>query len=382
MRQELLDLIGFIKDYYTDKKNIPLHEPALGEDEKKIVLECIDSTFISAGGKYTDLLEEKIAKYTGVKHAIATSNGTSGLHIALLLAGVRPGTEVITQSLSFVATSNSIRYCGADPIFTDVDNVTLGMSVESLESFLHDHAFVENERCINSITKKVISACLPMHTFGHPCHIEKIKEICTHWKIELVEDAAEALGSFYKNEHLGTFGKLSVLSFNGNKIVTGGAGGAILTNDECLAKRAKHLTTTAKLSHAWEYNHDEIGYNYRLPNINAAILCSQLDKLEFFLQNKRKTAKVYAEWCASKQIDFVNEPEFASSNYWLNAIVLADQAERDEFLNYSNSQGVNCRPAWKLLHRLPMFEACLKTPLETAEMIEARLVNLPSSVKL
>jgi perosamine synthetase len=382
MRTELKQLTGFIQQHYQTTAFLPLHEPRFDQHEKDLVLDCIDSTFVSSVGKYVDQFEQKLASLTGAKYAIATVNGTSALHIALLLAGVERDTEVITQALSFIATCNAICYCGAEPVFVDVDKQTFGLSPQSLEAFLNQYAEIKNNRCYNKKTQKRIAACVPMHTFGHPCEIDTIQEICDQWYIPLVEDAAESLGSFYKNQHTGTFGKLAAISFNGNKIVTAGGGGAIITNDENLAKQAKHITTTAKVPHKWEFNHDQIGYNYRMPNLNAALLCAQLDKLEGFIENKRQTAASYKFWCEQNNITFITEPIHAKSNYWLNAILLADRTEQQAFLEYANAQGVMTRPVWTLLNQLPMFKHCQAMPQTNAQWLADRLVNIPSSVSL
>ena len=382
IRSELKNLVAFIQQTYQTNEFIPLHEPRFSEREKELLTDCIDSTFVSSVGKYVDQFEQKLAEYTGAKYAIATVNGTSALHIALLLAGVERDTEVITQALSFIATCNAISYCGAEPVFVDVDKQTLGLSPDSLQTFLTEYAEIRDGQCFNKRTNKRISACVPMHTFGHPCEIDKIKTICEQWCIPLVEDAAESLGSYYKKEHTGTFGLVGAISFNGNKIITAGGGGAILTNDKELAKKAKHITTTAKVPHKWEFNHDQIGYNYRMPNLNAALLCAQLEKLELFLVNKRETAESYQAWCKDHNIDFITEPLNTVSNYWLNAILLANKNEQQMFLEYANEQGVMTRPVWTLLNQLPMFEHCFAMPQTNAQWLAERLVNIPSSVRL
>jgi perosamine synthetase len=382
VRKELQNLVTFIKQTYQTNEFIPLHEPRFDSCEKQFVLDCIDSTFVSSVGKYVDQFEKQLADYVGANYAIATVNGTSALHVSLLLAGVDCDTEVITQALSFIATCNAISYCGANPVFVDVNKSTFGMSAESLTAFLNEHAKIEGDQCYNTLTKMRIAACVPMHTFGHPCEIDKIKAVCERWHIPLVEDAAESLGSFYKGQHTGTFGVASAISFNGNKIITAGGGGAIITNDEQLAKRAKHLTTTAKLAHKWAFEHDEIAYNYRMPNINAALLCAQLEKINMFVANKRETAGLYQEWCGQNDIVFVAEPELARSNYWLNTILLASYEEQQNFLEYSNSQGVMARPVWSLLNTLSMFKDCFFMPQNNAQWLADRLVNIPSSVRL
>lgn len=381
LKAELKSLVAFIKHIYKTDEFIPLHEPRFGEREKELVDKCIDSTFVSSVGKYVDQFEKQLADYVGANYAIATVNGTSALHASLLLAGVDRDTEVITQALSFIATCNAISYCGANPVFVDVNKSTFGMSVESLTAFLNEYAKVEGDQCYNTLTNKRIAACVPMHTFGHPCEIDEIKAVCDRWHIPLVEDAAESLGSFYKGQHTGTFGVASAISFNGNKIITAGGGGAIITNDEQLAKRAKHITTTAKLPHQWAFEHDEIAYNYRMPNINAALLCAQLEKMNTFVANKRETAELYQEWCGQNGIVFVVEPEFAKSNYWLNAILLTSYEEQQKFLAYSNSQSVMARPVWSLLNTLPMFKDCFAMPQDNAQWLADRLVNISSSVR-
>ena len=296
--------INFIRSIYGSEGVIPLHEPRFIGNEKKYLNDCIDSTFVSSTGKFVDEFEEKIAKYTGAKYAVATSNGTSALHIALLLANVAKNDEVITQPLTFVATCNAISYCGADPVFIDVDKDTMGLSPSALQTFLEKNTTVTGQQCVNNNTGKIIKACVPMHAFGHPCRIGDIKDICDKYKILLIEDAAESLGSFYKDKHTGTFGQMGVISFNGNKIITGGSGGCVITDNEILAKRAKHLTTTAKVPHKWEYIHDMIGYNYRMPNLNAALLVAQLENLESFLLNKRELAMMYKDFFSDEEMVF------------------------------------------------------------------------------
>jgi perosamine synthetase len=296
------------------------------------------------------------------------------------MSGVSREDEVITQPLTFIATCNAISYCGAKPIFIDVDKDTLGLSPTALKSFLEKNTIVKDQKCINKNTGNIIKACIPMHTFGHSCRISEISEICSKYNIILIEDAAESLGSFYKGQHTGTFGSLGTLSFNGNKIITAGGGGCIITNDIKLAKRAKHLTTTAKVSHKWEYIHDMVGYNYRMPNLNAALLIAQLENLEVFLKNKRKTALAYQDFFSEKDLYFVNEPENSKSNYWLNTIILKDQTQRDLFLEHTNSMGIGTRPAWTLMHKLAIFESCQSGSLNNAEWLGERIVNIPSGV--
>ena len=374
------DVINFIKEIYKSKDFIPLHEPKFCGNENKYVKECIDSSFVSSIGKYVDVFEEKIAKYTGAKFAVATSNGTSALHVSLLLANVNQNDEVITQSLTFVATCNAISYCGGHPIFIDVDKDTMGLSPAALKVFLKDNTTIKNKQCINNISGKVIKACVPMHTFGHPCKIDEIKQICDEHFIFVVEDAAESVGSKYKDKHTGTFGQLGVMSFNGNKIITSGGGGCIVTNDKILAKKAKHLTTTAKVPHKWDFNHDMVGYNYRMPNINAALLVAQLENLNYFLTNKRKLAKTYEEFFKTQEYTFFKEPKLSKSNYWLNTLLLKDKKQRDEFLKETNSSNVMTRPVWIMMHKLPMFENAQCGDLTNSEWLNDRVVNIPSSV--
>ena len=371
--------IDFIQDIYQNKDFIPLHEPRFIGNEKKYLNECIDSTYVSSVGKFVDEFEKKLAQYVGTKYVIATTNGTSALHIALLLANVTKNDEVITQPLNFVATCNVISYCGAAPVFIDVDKDTMGLSPKVLQRFLESNTTIKNQQCVNNTTGKIIKACVPMHTFGHPCRIDEIKDICDKYYISLVEDAAESIGSFYKDKHTGTYGQMGVISFNGNKIITGGGGGCIITDDEALAKKAKHLTTTAKVPHKWEYTHDMIGYNYRMPNINAALLTSQLENLKTFLSSKRSIAMAYKEFFKDKPYEFVEEPTNSQSNYWLNAIILQDKEERDLFLHETNSKGVTTRPIWTLMNKLNMFQEFQCGELSNAEWLEQRVANIPSS---
>ena len=374
------EIINFIRNLYNTKGFIPLHAPALKGNEEKYVLDAIRSTFVSYVGRYVNEFEKRISEYTGVNSAIATVNGTSALHIALLLSGVKNGDEVITQPLTFVATCNAIKYSGADPVFVDISLKTLGMSPESLKNFLDKYAEIRNGYSYNKETGKRIKACVPMHTFGHPLEIDKIVEICNEYNIDVIEDAAESLGSFYRNKHTGTFGKFGILSFNGNKIITTGGGGIILTNDKKIAQKAKHITTTAKVPHLYEYFHDEIGYNYRMPNINAALGVAQLEKIEDFVWIKREIAQEYKIFFDKKGIKFFTEPENCRSNYWLNAIILENKKQRDEFLKITNQNGIQTRPAWTLMYKLPMYKDCFKMDTPNAEYIEGRLVNIPSGV--
>lgn len=370
----------FIRDLYPDTEIIPLHEPLFIGNELKYLKECVESTFVSSVGPFVDRFERMIEEYTGAKKAVVCVSGTNALHIALLLSGVERDDEVITQPLTFIATANAITYCGASPVFIDVSKKTLGMDPDKLEDYLIKNTSVLKGYCINKISGKRIKACLPMHTFGHPVEIEAINDICIRFHMELIEDAAESLGSKYKNRHTGTFGKFGILSFNGNKTVTTGGGGMILTNDIKLGERAKHLTTQAKTHHPWEYIHDEIGYNYRMPNINAALGCAQLENIDFNLKKSREIADKYKKFFESINISFFSEPENCFSNYWLNAIFLKDRTERDAFLEYTNGHGIRTRPAWRLMNNLRMFQNCATGDLSNANDIENTLVNLPSSV--
>jgi aminotransferase in exopolysaccharide biosynthesis len=375
------NIIKFIRELYQTDDFIALHEPKFIGNEKKYVNDCIDTTFVSSVGKYVDQLEKMIAKFSGAKYAIATSNGTSALHIALKLVGVDEKSEVITQPLTFIATANAISYLGAKPIFVDVDKDTLGLSPKSLEEFLEQETFIDdNGNCINKTTKKIIKACVPMHTFGHPCKIDKIVEICNKYNIEVIEDSAESLGSFYKNKHTGIFGKIGIFSFNGNKTITTGGGGMIVTDDEELAKKAKHITTTAKIKHPYEYIHDEVGYNYRLTNLAAALGVAQMENLELFIKKQRELANIYKEFFDKKGIEFITESKNAKSNYWLNGIILNNRHERDKFLKETNKNGVMTRPIWRLMNKLDMFKDCQTTNLDNSLWLEDRVVNITSSV--
>ncbi len=377
------DIIQKIRELFQQPEGaIPLHAPYFGGNEKAYVLDTIDSTFVSSVGAYVNTFEELMQGLTGAKYAIATTNGTTALHLALIVAGVQPGDEVLTQPLTFVATANAIKHAGASPVFVDVDQDTMGLSPAALQTFLKAHAVVdESGVCINQTTGNKIAACLPMHTFGFPLRVDEIKTICDSYNIVLVEDAAESLGSWYKSRHTGTFGKLGTFSFNGNKTITCGGGGAIITNDETLAQKAKHLSTTAKQPHAWEFFHDEVAYNYRMPNLNAALACAQLEQLNKILENKRELAASYNDFFRDRDEQFVTEIEDAKANYWLNTIVLPDKGARDAFLKYSNGQQVMTRPIWRLMNELPMYKDCFKGPLPNAQWLEERVVNLPSSYR-
>ncbi|AOM76909.1 LegC family aminotransferase [Pedobacter steynii] len=375
-------IVDFVKKAYPNKDFVALHEPVFIGNERKYVLDAIDSTFVSSVGAYVNSFEERMAEITGAKYAIAIVNGTNALHMALLLAGVERDHEVLSQALTFIATANAISYIGAKLVFIDVDRDTMGMSPEALNRFLKTNAEKKSDGyTYNKVTGKRISACIPMHTFGLPCRIDEIAAICEDWNITLVEDAAESLGSYYKNKHTGTFGKLGVFSFNGNKTVTCGGGGAIITDDEALAKRAKHLTTQAKVPHKWDFVHDEIGYNYRMPNLNAALACAQLEQLALFVENKRELAGQYQVLAESLRFSFAQELKEAKANYWLVALVLDDLEERNAFLEYTNSRGVMTRPIWELMNRLPMFKDSQADDLENSLWLADRVVNIPSGFR-
>lgn len=376
---ENTEIIKFCRSIFESESFIPLHEPRFLGNEKKYLNQCIDSTFVSSVGEFVDTFEQKFAKKVGSKFAIATVNGTSALHISLLLAGVKINDEVITQPLSFVAPCNAIKYIGANPVFVDVDIDTLGLSPSSLEVFFENNCSIENNECINKKSRRKITACLPVHIFGHPCRIDEIRDICYKWKVELIEDAAESLGSLYKGKHTGTFGKLGTFSFNGNKIITSGGGGVIVTDDEELAKKARHLSTTAKKNHPYEYVHDEIGFNYRMPNLNAALLLAQLEQLDIFLESKKKLAYLYYDFFQNSNIEFILEPKYADSNYWLQAILFKDKVQRDLFLETTNNHGIMTRPIWKLINELEMFKDCQSHNIVNANFLESRVVNIPSS---
>lgn len=369
-----------MREQYRSNDFIPLHAPVFAGHEQDYVLETLKSTFVSSVGAFVDKFESDVARYTGSQAAVCTVNGTAALHMALKLAGVQPGELVITQPLTFVATCNAIAYCGAHPVFVDVERQTLGMSAVALEAWLEENAMVDSDRlCRSKQGNKLIRACVPMHTFGIPADLDGLLDVCSRWGIALVEDAAESLGSMYKGRHTGTFGLVGTLSFNGNKIITTGGGGMILTHSD-LGARAKHLTTTAKIPHPYEYVHDEIGYNYRLPNINAALGCAQLEQLEAFIVKKRELASRYADYFSTTAVEFIKEPSYCRANYWLNAVICPSREDRDILLSETNSKGVMTRPIWTLMSNLQLYKNCLKGPLDNAEWLESRVVNLPSSV--
>lgn len=374
--------ICFIKELYGNQEFTPLSVPKFIGNEKKYLDECIDTTFVSSVGKFVDRFENDMAAYTGAKKAVVCVSGTNALHMAMMLVGVERDDEVLTQALTFIATCNAISYIGAHPVFIDVDKTTMGLSPDALKNWLAKNAEIRNGQCYNKHTGHRVKACVPMHTFGHPVRIEDIANICAEYHIELVEDAAESIGSKYKGIHTGLFGKVGALSFNGNKTITTGGGGMLLFMDEELGALAKHLTTQAKVPHRWEFKHDHIGYNYRMPNINAALGCAQLEHLDEFIADKRATAAAYAEYFKNvDDIDFFMEPADSFSNYWLNVVILKDREAQQAFLQETNDNGVMTRPIWELMNRLPMFEKCEHDSLENTIWFADRVVNIPSSVR-
>ena len=372
----------FVHQLFGTEETVPLHAPLFIGNEKKYLNECIDTTFVSSVGKFVDRFEEEIAAYTGAQKAVVCVSGTNALHMAMMLVGVEREDEVLTQALTFIATCNAISYIGAHPVFIDVDMETLGLSPNAVKAWLEKNAELKNRICYNKRTGRRVKACVPMHTFGHPVKIDELVQICNEWHIELVEDAAESIGSLYKGKHTGTFGKVGAISFNGNKTITTGGGGMLLFQDEELGKFAKHLTTQAKVPHRWAFVHDHIGYNYRMPNINAALGCAQLENLERYVENKRETAQIYADFFKNvPDITFFTEPENCRSNYWLNVVMLKDKAAQQEFLEYTNDHGVMTRPVWELMNRLEMFKHCENDGLKNTEWLADRIVNIPSSVR-
>ena len=377
------NIISFIKDLYGNQEFIPLSVPKFIGNEKTYLNECIDTTFVSSVGKFVDHFENDMAEYTGAKKAVVCVSGTNALHMAMMLVGVERDDEVLTQALTFIATCNAISYIGVHPVFIDVDKSTMGLSPDALKEWLQKNSEIHKGQCYNKKTGRRIKACVPMHTFGHPVRIEEIADICSEYHIELVEDAAESIGSKYKGVHTGLFGKVGVLSFNGNKTITTGGGGMLLFMDEELGTIAKHLTTQAKMPHRWEFRHDHIGYNYRMPNINAALGCAQLEHLDEFIADKRETAKAYGEFFKNMDgIEFFTEPKNCFSNYWLNAVILPDHEKQMEFLQETNDNGVMTRPIWELMNRMPMFEHCQHDHLTNTIWFADRVVNIPSSVRL
>ena len=375
--------IGFIKEVFGNQEFTPLAVPVFAGNEKKYMEECIDTTFVSSVGKFVDRFENDMAAYAGCKKAVVCVSGTNALHMSMMLVGVERDDEVLTQALTFIATCNAISYIGAHPVFIDVDKITMGLSPDALKEWLVKNAEIKNGQCYNKNSGRRVKACVPMHTFGHPARIVEIANLCEEYHIELVEDAAESIGSLYKGKHTGTFGKVGAISFNGNKTITTGGGGMMLFNDEELAAHAKHLTTQAKVPHRWEFRHDYVGYNYRMPNINAALGCAQLENLDKFIASKRQLALEYAEYFKNVgDLQFFTEPEDTFSNYWLQAVILKDKVAQQDFLQQTNDNGVMTRPIWELMNRLPMFEHCQNDGLENTIWFADRVVNIPSSVRL
>jgi perosamine synthetase len=373
------DVVAFVRGIFGEDF-VPLHRPVFEGNERQYLVDCIDSNFVSSVGAKVSEFEQSVAEFTGSKHAIATVNGTAALHIAIELAGVKPGDEVISQALTFIATCNAISYAGAEPLFVDVDVDTMGLSPLALKRFLEKNAEKRTNGTFNKTSGKKISACVPMHTFGFPCRIAEIAEICADWDIALIEDAAESLGSYVGSRHTGTFASMATLSFNGNKVITTGGGGMIITDDAELAKRAKYITTTAKVPHPYEFVHDEIGYNYRMPNLNAALGCAQMERVEEFLAIKKKLAGQWDNFFNKRDASFFKAIDGNKANYWLNAIILDSREDRDEFLKMTNDNNVMTRPIWTLMSKLPMFNNCQTDGLESSLWLEDRVVNIPSSV--
>ncbi|MDA8902767.1 LegC family aminotransferase [Porticoccaceae bacterium] len=375
----MIPFISYARSIFGDDF-IPLHRPVFEGNERRYLVDCIDSNFVSSVGAKVSEFEQLVAEFTGSKHAIATVNGTAALHIAIELAGVKPGDEVISQALTFIATCNAISYAGAEPLFVDVDVDTIGLSPVALKRFLEENAEKRTSGAFNKTSGKKISACVPMHTFGFPCRIAEIAEICADWDIALIEDAAESLGSYVGGRHTGTFASMATLSFNGNKVITTGGGGMIITDDSELAKRAKYITTTAKVPHPYEFVHDEIGYNYRMPNLNAALGCAQMERLDEFLTIKAQLAEQWDAFFHDRDVDFVKAINGNTANHWLNAIVFDSRLDRDEFLKMTNDNNVMTRPIWTLMSKLPMFKDCQTDGLQNSLWLEDRVVNIPSSV--
>ena len=375
------NLITFIQDLYSTKGPIPLHQPSFDDHDKELIISTIDSSFVSSAGPLVGEFEREICNFTGSKYAVAVVNGTSALHVALELSGVQPEDEVLTQSLTFIASTNAINQCGAYPVFIDVSKETLGMCPVSLNNFLQENCEIRDGLCINKTSNRIIKACLPMHTFGFPCEIKRLKSICNEFKIKLVEDSAESLGSFYGNNHTGTFGQYGILSFNGNKIITSGAGGMIITDNEILAQKAKHITTTAKVNHKWNFDHDMPAYNYRMPNLNASLGLSQIKKIDSYVEEKRKIAEEYKAWGKNNGISIFWEPKNTKSNFWLNTLITNNKKERDSILRETNDALIMTRPVWTPMHDLSFNKSYQKVSLDNTIWLADRIVNLPSSVR-
>ncbi|MCS1383980.1 LegC family aminotransferase [Lysinibacillus sphaericus] len=379
MNNQWLEFANTVKRFYG-KEFVPLHEPTFNDKEVEYVTDCVKTGWVSSVGAYVNRFEEDLAKFVGVKRAVAVVNGTAALHIALKVAGVKAEDEVLMPSLTFIATANAVSYLGAVPHFIDVSINTLGVDADKLKIYLEQIGKLQNNQLYNRETGRRISALVPMHTFGHAADIEGLLKVCDMYNVTLVEDAAESLGTYYKGKHTGSFGKVSALSFNGNKIMTTGGGGAIVTDDDALADYAKHLTTTAKIPHRWAYEHDEIGFNYRMPNINAALGCAQLEKLPLFIQQKRELTKHYEQWLAGIEgVQLFKEPANTNSNYWLQTILLDEQFNRDEVLDFLNEQGVMSRPIWNPMHHLAIYQNCPKSDLSVTDQLNRSVVNIPST---
>lgn len=376
------EAITYIRDTYSSNDFIPLHEPCFAGNEKEYVADTIDSTFVSSVGAFVDKVEEEMQRITTTKRAVAVVNGTAALQVALRLAGVKNGDEVLTQALTFVATANAISYNNAEPVFLDVDLDTMGLSPTAVEEYLIENSEIRSNQCFNKKTGKRIAACVPMHTFGFPVRIKELSRICEKWHIPLIEDAAESLGSEVEGKPTGSFGMAGAFSFNGNKIITSGGGGIIVTNDESLGEQAKYLTTTAKRPHPYEYFHDALGYNYRMPNLNASLAYAQLENLDNFLLKKKILAEHYESFFKSKGLSLRKEMPGTRANYWLMCLELENKEERDYFLKHTNERGVMTRPIWQLMFRLPMYRECVKDKQINAKFLEERIVNIPSSIKL
>ena len=383
MKEDYINFCEFVRSLYPNQSPVPLHAPVFLGREKEYMNECIDTTFVSYVGKYVTQFEEMTAKFTGAKYAVAIVNGTAALQIALKLAGVDYNDEVITQPLTFVATANAIEHCGAKPVFVDVDLDTMGMSPQKLNEWLSQNTRYDSnsKKTINKSTNRSVSAIVPMHTFGHPCRIDEIIEVANKYKIPVIEDSAESLGSFYKEKHTGTFGLAGILSYNGNKTITTGGGGMIITDNEAFAKKAKHITTTGKVPHKWEYIHDVVAYNYRLTNVGAAMGVAQMERIDKILENKRETSNLYKDFFMKIDIKFFTEPACAKSNYWLNAVILNNREERDEFLEFTINNNIMTRPIWRLMNKLEMYRECQAGSLENSQWFEDRVVNIPSSYR-
>lgn len=379
MNNQWLEFTDNVKRFYG-KEFVPLHEPTFNDKEVEYVTDCVKTGWVSSVGAYVNRFEEDLAKFVGVKRAVAVVNGTAALHIALKVVGVKAEDEVLMPSLTFIATANAVSYLGAVPHFIDVSINTLGVDADKLKIYLEQIGKLQNNQLYNRETGRRISALVPMHTFGHAADIEGLLKVCEMYNLTLVEDAAESLGSYNNGKHTGSFGKVSALSFNGNKIMTTGGGGAIVTDDDALADYAKHLTTTAKIPHRWAYEHDEIGFNYRMPNINAALGCAQLEKMPLFIQQKRELTKHYEQWLADIEgVQLFKEPANTRSNYWLQTILLDEQFNRDEVLDFLNEQGVMSRPIWNPMHHLAIYQNCPKSDLSVTDQLNRRVVNIPST---